>query len=245
MLSVLARQLERYRDLTCVWREQRDALRLAVARREQVLHQGNVEVDFLRQKQEEMEQAYAGRLKSLREGLGVEKAQLEQEAADTKSMLDTSLEEEEALEQKMKDLHKRNGCLRETLGRAMSKLNTVKTAMSQYQAEMAAVDRDTMNAYFQKSPQLAQALLRVDGLVGEKEKVHNDTLTVRAQILQVQDELNKQRSQTLTMENFIRKIANPSNGYILEPGAKREASALLHKASKMREACARAALESP
>lgn len=232
MLSVLARQLERYRDLSCVWHEQRDVARLVVARREQKLSRQTDLKEDARREREEIEQEYKLKARSLREVISAERQKLDRENEEVRRNNAAATAEETRLGDTINGLEAKNSTLRESLEAALTKLNTVKTAMSQFQADIAANDLTPMG----QSSEHAQALQRVDALLKKKHDLHLEAEAAKVSNLELQDSLNRQRSSNLVLENFIRKIATVGNGYVLEPTAKREATTLLQQAARLRSA---------
>lgn len=243
MISILSRQLERYRDQIQIWMEQRLAAKAVVARSERELKKKQEKLEQLARERERMVETYKHKLSGLYRGMSREQtkqrdvnAKIQQEVAIAQN---TEKDNSAYIEQ----LETRYVALRQSLDKTMTKLNEVQTCYTELQVESA--DYTAIHArYVEQAPELTRALNRIQTLAGEKESIQQQTQESRADLLRVQDELNRERAHALRLEHFVRKIAvgppnsrqqNGSTGYILDGKSKKEATALLKEASNLRK----------
>lgn len=231
MLSVLVRQLERHRDLTCAWQEQRNAISAVVSRQSRQLQKMSDLNCALAAQHAQLEQAYNKKLEALRSGFDQQATRMHLEKCEVERRIAALALEEQKLDRQIAQYEAKNAAIRESFERLMAKLNTVKAAMAQLQAENHAIKTGSKNQY---SPELTSALGQVDGLVHEKERLRQEERATTGRVLQLQDQLNKQKSDSLGFESFIRKLSTISQGYVLEPSALKEARQLLRKSARLR-----------
>eukprot|EP00746_Dinoflagellata_sp_MGD_P166208 gnl/MRDRNA2_/MRDRNA2_95944_c0_seq1.p1 gnl/MRDRNA2_/MRDRNA2_95944_c0~~gnl/MRDRNA2_/MRDRNA2_95944_c0_seq1.p1 ORF type:complete len:925 (+),score=204.66 gnl/MRDRNA2_/MRDRNA2_95944_c0_seq1:108-2882(+) len=244
MISVLARQLERYRDQIQVWMEQRLAAKAVVARSERELAKKQQKLAQLAEERDRMVEMYKQKLSGLYRGMSREQTKQQEANAKIQQEVAAANNTENDNRDYIEQLETRYAALRQTLDKTMTKLNEVQTSYTELQVESA--DYTAIHArYVEQAPELTRALNRIQTLAGEKEAIQQQTQETRGDLLRVQDELNRERSHALRLEHFIRKIAvgppgarnhGGSAGYILDTKSKKEATALLKEASKLRSA---------
>merc|ERR1719158_1281694 len=169
-------------------------------------------------------------------GLKDQKEKVAMQASQAQATVTHNLKMEGTLSTRIEDCDAKNKALRESLGRAMAKLNTVKTAMSQFQADAHQNQNVAQQDRISKCPELQEALNKVDKLVEQQLRLREETQNMTLATLRTQVELNNQRSQCMSLESFVRKVSTVGQGYVLEKAAKKQAEKLLREAHKMREA---------
>jgi chromosome segregation ATPase len=244
MISVLARQLERYRDQIQVWMEQRLAAKAVVARSEKELQKKQQKLQQLAEEREKMVEMYKQKLSGLYRGMSREHTKQQEANAKLKQEVAAAHNAEQDNGSYIEQLETRYAALRQTLEKTLTKLDEVKTSYNELQVESA--DYTAIHArYVEQAPELTRALNRIQTLAGEKEAIQQQTQETRGDLLRAQDELNRERAHALRLEHFIRKIAvgapgarnhGGSPGYILDTKSKKEATGLLKEASKLRTA---------
>lgn len=244
MISILARQLERYRDQIQVWMEQRLAAKAVVARSERELKKKQEKLQQLAEERDRMVEMYKHKLSGLYRGMSREQTKQHDLNAKIQQSIAAAAATEKDNGKYIEQLETRYTALRQTLDKTMTKLNEVQTSYTQLQVESS--DYTAIHArYVEQAPELTRALNRIQTLSGEKEAIQQQTHETRADLLRAQDELNRERAHALRLEHFIRKVAvgppgarNPggSAGYILDTKSKKEATNLLKEASKLRSA---------
>lgn len=240
LISVLVRQLERYRDLLPVWVEQRNAIRCVIARLEKRLSQRINVIDDLMTEREQAEKYYSQKYDALVRGLAAEKERALAELQDQQAEMADALVKEEQNKQTLENAEKKNEALKSSLDVTVTQLSTVRTEMLQCQAKMGK----EANGTFTQVPELNHALHRLEALTQEKDYIYNETQETKKGILQVQQELNKQRAYSMQLEDFLRRVIAPSNsGYVTDIPTRREATVLVGAAAKLRAVAERSAAE--
>jgi len=244
MISILSRQLERYRDQIQVWMEQRLAAKAVVARSERELKKKQEKLEQLSQERERMVETYKQKLSGLYRGMNREQTKQAEINANILHNVSVAQNTEKDNGNYIEQLETRHVALRQTLDKTMTKLNEVQTSLQDLQVESA--DYTAIHArYVEQAPELTRALNRIQTLAGEKESIQQQTQETRADLLRIQDELNRERAHALRLEHFVRKIAvgppgarsqHGSAGYILDAKSKKEAAGLLKEASNLRSA---------
>lgn len=260
LISVLARQSERHRELLPVWIEQWNALRVVVARAEHDLQKRSSVVDQLAMEREDSERSHGLQYDALVRGLAREQEKALSSAQAKKQEYEKALEAERLTTEVLRDEERKNEALRTTLDRTMAKLNSVRSEMAQHQAKfqngatsgvlqaqspelMQATKMAQCNAKVQngttsggvqvQAPELMQAISRVEVLVKEKELVSAETVETKALISQAQDELNQQRDHAMKLEEFVKKVATAGSGYRLDVATRKEAAEILASAARI------------
>merc|ERR1719265_3001831 len=211
MISVLARQLERYRDQIQVWMEQRLAAKAVVARSQRELNKKQEKLAQLAEERERMVEMYKHKLSGLYRGMSREQTKQQEANAALHQEIATAHNTEKDNGQYIEQLETRYAALRQTLDKTMTKLNEVQTSYTELQVESA--DYTAIHArYVEQAPELTRALNRIQTLAGEKESIQQQTQETRAELLRAQDELNRERSHALRLEHFVRKIAMGAPG---------------------------------
>jgi len=245
MISILSRQLERYRDQIQVWMEQRLAAKAVVSRSERELRKKQDKLDQLAEERDSMAESYKHKLSGLYRGMSREQTKQHEKNLRIQQEVAAAHNTEKDNGSYIEQLETRYTALRQTLDKTMTKLNEVQTSYTELQCESA--DYTAIHArYVEQAPELTRALNRIQTLAGEKESIQQQTQETRAELLRAQDELNRERSHALRLEHFVRKIAMGAPGaraqnagaagYILDNKSKKEATALLKEASRLRTA---------
>jgi len=160
--------------------------------------------------------------------------------------LDRSIEEEHETTEMLAAAENKNEALRTTLDQTVAQLNNVRTEAIQFEAEAQAarngvLPQDRVTSVLGKkaaaqATELAQAVQQIEIRQTRKEQLINEVDAIKVAILKAQEELNTQRSTSSSLEDFIRKIALGSGGYVLDQPTRKEASALLAMVANLREA---------
>jgi len=233
LVSTLARQLERYRDMLPAYAEQQRVVQTLRLRSERERQSLAGELGRLMAEREVMVKDCERKADCLAQGLAHEKEKASQSADKVKLELAKSIALEQETTSVLTDEEVKNKALRATLDQTMEQLNTLRTEVLQYQAEAEEVKQGrTMNCG-EQAPELMQALRRMDGIQSERQQVSNEMTVARAELLRIQDELNDQRGHSQRLEDFVRRISTGGR-YVLDPMRKKEAASILHAAAQLR-----------
>jgi len=237
MISILARQLERNRDVLPVWVEQRSALRVVVSRVERQLQKRSGDIDRLLAEREEIEKFYTQKYDSLVRCLSQEQEKAVASVQAKKRELQRSLEMEQETTKDLLEEEKRNEELRISLDMTVTQLEHVQAQVIGFEAESTPRQGtdDRRGFFMQASPDLLHAKGRIEDTLKEKEQTSAERSATKADLLKVKAELEQQRAHSGKLEDFVRKITqgNSTTGYLLDPASKREASAILTSATKL------------
>lgn len=239
MLSQMATQLERYRNLQMAWGEQNMAAKAVVAKADEELQRRDEEIVQAMAETRRLEAEYRTKMgvmcKSMMKELDDERmvgakdenihAESRQRAAEQKSMI--------------QKLEERNEAMHITLEKTMKKLNDVQSAYRAAQVEQSRWDATT-SRYSEQAPELTRALNRVQTLTAQREQSEAELGGLRGQLNRYSEDLKKERNHARKLEDFIRRIAmGPSasvrtgGGYSLDARAKREAASLIREAARL------------
>jgi len=247
LISVLARQLERSRDMLPTWVEQQGVVRTVVSRVERQLSKRSGDIEHLLAEREQVEKFYTQKYDALVRCLSQEQERALASMQAKKRELEQSLKEEQETTQELLQQEKTNDELRATLDRTVSQLETVQNETQQ--VEMLAMQADSYEASFQAederrgallkaSPELLHARARIEAQLTEKDQTVAERHAAEAEIRKAKSELERQRAHAAKMEDFVRKLmqGNTATGYLLDPASKREAAAILASAAKLQAA---------
>jgi len=141
LISVLARQLERYRDLLPAWIEQRNAIACVVARMDEELTKRSEKINHLSIEQKQLEIYYTQKYDDLVRALANEQERALANSRAKKAELERSLETERQTIQIMKQQEEKNAQDRASLTNTLQQLNNMQTSINQSQTEMQEVQR--------------------------------------------------------------------------------------------------------
>ncbi|CAD7969304.1 unnamed protein product [Amoebophrya sp. A120] len=123
MLSVLARQLERFRDVQLSWQEQRMAARAAVSKAQQDVVEKEEEVKMLIKEKEDLVRDYKKRLEAMFRGVTKDLDDMKAQKIISENKLAESVQREAEQTRMIEKLEQRNSALRATVDKTMTKMN--------------------------------------------------------------------------------------------------------------------------
>lgn len=217
LISILGRQLERYREMVPMWIAQRQALRCVVARNQHALQEKVREVEDLVDAKSRAERSYQHKYEVVLKGLHQESERAEARSRATTQELERCLEEEREMTQVLQEEEAKNQRLRETLDQTTKQLSKVRQNIHNCEELLSEWGQES-------SPNnVVQTLL------------HERQRAVREEILLVQEQLRRQRSQSMRMEDFV-KLVSAGGGckHSIDASQTNEATRLLNAATKLR-----------
>lgn len=249
LISILARQLERNRDLLPAWAEQQGIVRTVVSRVERQLQTRSGDIDRLLAEREQIEKFYTQKYDSMVRGLAQEQERTVSSVQAKRRELERSLEMEQETTQELLMEETKNQELRSTLDLTVVQLEGIQSEMISFEqartqsypsapgagarrrSDLAAASSTAIQA----SPELSLARGRIEGHLQEKEQSYAEKCATKAEIVKIKRELERQRTHGAKLEDFVRKITqgNATTGYLLDPLSKREAAAILASAAKL------------
>jgi len=252
----------RLKTIHPTWVEQRAAVRIVAARAEKQLASRNGDLEELLEERANIENFYHGKYEDLTRCLHSEAKKAEKQVAAKKKELEDSLRQEHETTQELILQERKNDESRATLEQTVSQLGQIRHDMEAAQEEYGLVERrntatpatsstavpDSIGGVVTTKPQappdLMHARARLEGHLQEKEQTFAERNAAMAEVLRVQDELEVQRAHASKLEDFVRRLihsGNSSNGYMLDPAAKKEAAAILAATAKLQAARQQAA----
>lgn len=237
LLSVLARQLERFREHMPAFAAQRNAVKALLAARQRELAEKTMEVEYAREQKLAFERAYAQQYQLLVHGL---QRQIQEERAvseDRRLQLEASLQAETDIARKITGQKGQIEALRSAVDKTISHIEKVQQAVLQTEAKAHWEPEE------QDLPELAKMLRRVDDGVREQKQVQEQLRLSRVDLRESEEALLEQRAYAKYLEDFIRKISAAGGRYVLPPQMRREGHRLQNAAAKLRAAAAREAAE--
>jgi len=234
LISILSRQLERHREQLSTWEQQRRAVRTVVERRDQVVRQKKEEVDRLLEDRQRTERSFQKKYDDLCRGLALEREKADARAQEQNSELERAADEERRATQALSEEEARHGNLRSSLDQTVAQLDEVRTNMQQCQAIVDEWSRSPQPEPM--SPELLHAVHRIEDTLKAREQIRSQARTVRAEVLLAQEELARQRTYSMKMEDFVRRVSSGGGRYVLDAASKREATRLLAATSRLRTA---------
>jgi len=237
LLSILARQLERYRDMQSAWLKQKEAAKILVERAESNLKAKDERLAEAARERERLIEQHKKRLAAMYRGMCAELDTIRAEKIDVENRLAESLQRESEQQSMIKKLEARNAALRQTLEKTMAKLNETQGTYTVVQAGGGDIQGLTAT-YAEQTPELSRAMSRIQTLASSRDLLDKELATSKASMLRMQDDLNRERAHSLRLQNFLRKIAmGPSSalriggGYLMDKKCKEEALGLLREAA--------------
>mmetsp|Transcript_52068 Transcript_52068/g.123972 ORF Transcript_52068/g.123972 Transcript_52068/m.123972 type:complete len:332 (+) Transcript_52068:82-1077(+) len=245
LISVLARQLERHRDLLPCWVEQHKAVGMVAWRKEQELAHAGKEVKDLSEQMQRQQAEAKRKHEWLVAGLQQELARADADVQAKQDALKASLEREQQAKLVLNAEEKKNTALKSSLDRTLAQLNAVRSEMLAFkaaQAEKQPGHKEEQQLQALPVEQREELSKEVQEVSKQREVLTKERAQVRLQIEQVQQEIEEHRRRALRLEEFVEKIAgasstSPSPGgggaapYFLERSARKEAFALLTAAA--------------
>lgn len=217
ILSVLARQLERFREQIPAWGAQRRAVLRVVARKERELRERIEEVVREKEDKERLIASNAKQYEALLAALAIQEQEAIGRLQRAKIALESSLEAEESVQSELAVDETRHRQLREDLDQTVSQLEQVKLDLEKVETAAAAPSR----CVFDKS-------------IWEQQQVRAQADVVLRETKQVEEALQQQRSYCVHLEEFAGRVSVGGGRYVLDPSLKRAASRLLAAGSKLR-----------
>eukprot|EP00392_Amoebophrya_sp_AT5.2_P003972 g3977.t1 len=209
MLSVLARQLERFRDVQLSWQEQRMAARAAVSKAQQDVVEKEEEVKMLIKEKEDLVRDYKKRLEAMFRGVTRDLDEMKAQKVISENKLCESLQREAEQTKMIEKLEARNSALRVTVDKTMTKMNQLSDgapAIREVEKNTPAVgggDSDAAGA----SPELIAALEKAKSLETDKKSLLIDLESAKAELRKMHQEKTAIEEKAGKLEQFIRNVA--------------------------------------
>jgi len=255
LISVLARQLERHRDLLPIWHEQREIARSVVGRVESQVQKRTADVDRLLLERGNIEKFYHQKHEEMSRCLQEEQRKAKESMTTKRLELEGVLEQERQTTESLLSRERRNEELRRTLDVTVEKLESVQSEISDLQAQQGSRPSHEVSQAGPGAlaPPLGQAgtghlrkaspeLLHVQGVLesqlSQKEQIVREKNVIVAEIRKVEDELEWQHAHACKLELFVRELMseNSAIGCQVDPALKREAANILASRAKLEAA---------
>jgi len=240
LTSTLGRQLERFREVVPVWNAQKQALQCALTRKEQVVQQQRKEVEALVAEREQTDRLYADRFDALCRGLAHERDKAAGQGVEAEKQLERSRQEEAVTTQALTEEDNRHAKLKSSLDQTVAQLDEVNANMEKCKA---IIDEWANQPPEDPTPEMMQTLRQIEDTLKAREQIRSQARTIRSEVMLAQDELQRQRSYSQRMEEFVRKVSSGGGRYVIHPSNKREAARLLAAAARLRAAAGLQALD--
>lgn len=211
---MLSRQLERYRDVTRVWAQQRVAVKFIAARKERELSECTAKIAALLSEREEVEKQFSIVYNKVTSVLSDQLQEVETMVATRKAALEESLEEERQMAETIVDVETENDSLRRSLDATVTQLSTMRAHAKHAQGEPAAPERKDV----QRKPDLFT----------------KRTEALQAHIASAEKALSCERSRSAKLEAFISQVAASDGDFMVDARLRREAGALISAAARVR-----------
>lgn len=237
LLSVLARQLERFREHIPAFAAQRNAVKALLAAKQRALVEKTQEVEHCREQKLALERAYAQQYQLLVHGLQRQIQEAKAESEDRRRQLEASLHAESDLARKITGQKGQTEALRSAVDKTISQIEKVQQAVLQTEA------RAHWEPEEQDLPELAKMYRRIDDSLREQKQMQEQLRLTRVDLRESEEALLEQRAYAKYLEDFIRKISAAGGRYVMPPIMRREAHRLQNAAAKLRAAAAREAAE--
>lgn len=239
ILSVLARQLERFREQIPAFAAQRNAVHAYLSAKQRAVAEKVKEVERCQEQKLLVERSHVQQYELLVHGLQRQAEESSLAAEDMRRQLGASFQEESDLSRQIAGQEEQNKGLRAALDKTLSQMEGVQQSVLQIEVKgQNAFDLDEKDL-----PELAKMYQQMDSSSREQTQVREQMRLTRVQMREDEEALEEQRAYARRLEEFIRRISGGGGRYVLPAPMKREASRLLNVASKLRASAARAAAE--
>lgn len=226
LISTLARQLERHRDVMPYWAEQQGALRVVVDRVDKELHKRSSDIAQLLLEREQIEKLYDEKYDGLVRCLSQEQEKATASAQAKKRELVRSIELEDKTTKELVAEEQTLEQLELTFDQTRAHLELV---VQQLQDSQDSAEKRALQA----PPDLDVARVKIEALMREKECSLSERQSTEIEIQKVAADLELQRDHAAKLEDFIQRLLQGSSGYILDSSMKKEASSILAAAAKL------------
>lgn len=223
ILSVLARQLERFRECIPAWGAQRRAVIRVVARKERELRERAEEVEREKEDIERLVSSNAKQYSDLAKALEAQEQDNIGRRSRTSAALERALQAENDAKRVLADEEERYRQLRETLDRTVKQLEQVKSDTQKAEALLAEPF----------SSEIASSYRQLEKATEEKQQVCSQHAAVLKELKQLERALVEQQSYSVHLEKFAKRVSAGGGRYVLDPALKRRASKLLIEGSKL------------
>lgn len=228
LLSTLARQLERYRELLPLWAEQRKAISCIMEQTERTLDDHKRKAAFLLEERERLDRVYNQKYEALVAHLSKAQGEVATATQNKKNELKKELEDEHEITERLRCEEAKNKALQNTLDQTVSRLSSVRDELQQCQAAVASLTGPQKSSM---RPELALAAQRAEATRQEREEVRSQTLAARQESERYQDESKCLKQNIEKMEAFLRRLATSAQ-YNIDKKTKRDAQKLLDMSKK-------------
>merc|ERR1719375_1201238 len=140
LISILARQLERARDMMPTWVEQRSAIRVVVARAEERVDKNRNESDRLLEERKQLDSFYLQKRDAVIQCLSREQEKAVANVQAKKRELAQSIDMEHETTKELMMEEKKNDELRAMLDQTVFQLENVQSEMSKFEAQVEFLD---------------------------------------------------------------------------------------------------------
>ncbi|CAD7933946.1 unnamed protein product [Amoebophrya sp. A25] len=209
MLSVLARQLERFRDVQLSWQEQRMAARAAVSKAQQDIVEKEEQCKLLIKEKEELVRDYKKRLEAMFRGVTRDMDDMKQQKVIAENKLAESLQREAEQTRMIEKLELRNSALRVTIDKTMHKMNQLSDGAGGGGDGAAASRSDgpRMAMDSEDGEKLLAAQEKIKILEHEKKALSIDADSARVELRKMYQEKTQLEEKSQKLEQFIRNVA--------------------------------------
>jgi len=224
LLSTLARQLERYRELLPVWVEQRKAIDCIMTQTDQTLQEHRRKATFLLEERERLDRAYNKKHDDLVAHLTQETAKATADAESRRSELRELDGEELEVTARLRAEQAKNHALQTTLDQTLARLSTVRVELQQCQATMAELIGVPAGSI--TGQQAGPGGLRLEALRLERDQVRAQVEAARRDKELHEEEAANLKQRIEKAEAFVLRLAtNPQ--YAVDRKTKKEGLRLL------------------
>eukprot|EP00930_Biecheleria_cincta_P045205 TRINITY_DN31166_c0_g1_i1.p1 TRINITY_DN31166_c0_g1~~TRINITY_DN31166_c0_g1_i1.p1 ORF type:complete len:771 (+),score=117.31 TRINITY_DN31166_c0_g1_i1:124-2436(+) len=237
LLSVLARQMERFREHVPAFAAQRNAVKALLAGKQRTLLEKTKEVEQCREQKLVFQRAYGQQYQLLVHGLQRQIQEAKAVSEDRRRQLEASLQGESDFARKIAGQKGQTEALRSAVDKTISQIEKVQQVVTQTEA------RAHWEPEEQELPELAKMYRQIEAHLREQKQVQEQVRLSRIHLRESEEALLEQRAYAKYLEDFIRKISAAGGRYVMPPIMRREAHRLLNSAAKLRAAAAREAAE--
>eukprot|EP00928_Gymnodinium_smaydae_P039171 TRINITY_DN26814_c0_g3_i1.p1 TRINITY_DN26814_c0_g3~~TRINITY_DN26814_c0_g3_i1.p1 ORF type:complete len:1001 (-),score=169.33 TRINITY_DN26814_c0_g3_i1:66-3068(-) len=240
LLSTVARQLERYRDMLPVWKEQRGAARLVSERSGAELKRKDNEAHALREEIASLETDGQRRYEALCVGLAGEERKALARCEISKRELDASLQLESETVEVLRHEEGKNFASRSTLAQTMAQVHSLQSGWSNFFRTEAdrADERDNGGPVVERhaaDADLRYIAQRTAAMTKEQQQVNAEIEASKIAVAEAQADLDRQREYTRRLEDFVRRISAVGPGHhLVDAATRREACIALQAAARTR-----------
>lgn len=237
LLSVLARQLEEFREHVPAFAAQRNAVKVLLEGKQRTLLERTKEVEHCREQKIVLQRAYAQQYQLLVHGLQRQFQEAKAVSEDRRRQLEASLQGESDFARKIAGQKGQTEALRSAVDKTISQIEKVQQAVTQTEA------RAHWEPEEQDLPELTKVYRQIEARLREQKQMQERVRLTRVDLRESDEALLEQRAYAKYLEDFIRKISAAGGRYVMPPNMRREAHRLLNSAAKLRATAAREAAE--